>query len=388
MRADIERRPVTLIFQEKSAFKETYGGGGDHVLCEGQHLKPAGAQAKTIVLFMHPTGVMNYLPLPNALAHAGVPVMTCGSRYPHNDSALIMEKVLLDLGRYVRHAREVLGYEKVVLGGWSGGGSLSLFYQSQAERPTIETTPAGDPVNVVGAHLQPADAVLQLAAHVSRAITLSEWIDPAIRSELDPYDRDPDFDIYAEPARHAPPYSADFQAAYRAAQKARIARITADVDQRLADLRRAGNASAEHGFVVHGTMGDLRWLDPAIDPNDRKPNWCYMGDPRQVNMSPAHLARFCSLRSWLSQWSERSRADGPACAADVSVPSLVIENSADDACTPSHAARIVAGFKRITPEFHRIQGATHYYMGQSDKLAEAVAHIRGWLSRTGLIADH
>ncbi|MFZ4602867.1 MAG: alpha/beta hydrolase, partial [Caulobacterales bacterium] len=73
---------------------------------------------------------------------------------------------------------------------------------------------------------------------------------------------------------------------------------------------------------------------------------------------------------------------------DVSVPSLVIENSADDACTPSHAARIVAGFKRITPEFHRIQGATHYYMGQSDKLAEAVAHIRGWLSRTGLIADH
>jgi len=30
------------------------------------------------------------------------------------------------------HARDVLGYRKVVLVGWSGGGSLSLFYQAQA----------------------------------------------------------------------------------------------------------------------------------------------------------------------------------------------------------------------------------------------------------------
>lgn len=387
MRAEIERRPVTLIFQEKSAFKETYGGGGDYVLCEGQHLKPVGSPVKTVVLFMHPTGVMNYLPMPTALAHAGIPVMTCGSRYPHNDTALIMEKVLLDLGRYVRHAREVLGYEKVVLGGWSGGGSLSLFYQSQAERPTLADTPAGDPVDVVGAKLQPADGVMQLAAHVSRAITLSEWIDPAIRNELDPYDRDPALDIYAERPAYAPPYPAAFQETYRAAQKARIARITAEVDQRLADLRKSGQPTAEHAFVVHGTMADLRWLDPTIDANDRRPNWCYMGDPRQVNMSPAHLARYCSLRSWLSQWSERSRADGPACAADISVPALVIENTADDACTPSHATRIAAGFKKVTPEFHRVVGATHYYMGQNDKLAEAIGLVRGWLERTGLLVE-
>jgi len=388
MRYEIERWPVTLIFQERSAFKETYGGGGDYVLCEGQHLKPVGSPSKTVLLFMHPSGVMNYLPAPTALAHAGIPVMTCGSRYPHNDSALIMEKVVLDLGRYVRHAREVLGYEKVVLAGWSGGGSLSLFYQSQAERPTIEATPAGDPVDIVGARLTPADAVMQLAAHVSRAITLSEWIDPAIRNEIDPYDRDPAFDIYADPPVNAAPFDAAFQAAYRAAQKARIARITADVDQRLADFSRRGLVGAEHCFVVHGTMADLRWLDPSIDPNDRRPNWCYMGDPRQVNMSPAHLARFCSLRSWLSQWSERSRADGPACAAAIKVPALVIENSADDACTPSHAARIVAGFKAVPPKFHRIEGATHYYMGQNDKMAEAVGLISSWLKEMHLIGDH
>jgi pimeloyl-ACP methyl ester carboxylesterase len=145
--------------------------------------------------------------------------------------------------------------------------------------------------------------------------------------------------------------------------------------------------TAEHGFVVHGTMADLRWLDRSIDPNDRKPNWCYMGDPRQVNMSPAHLARFSSLRSWLSQWSERSRADGPACAADVSVPALVVDNTADDACTPSHARRIAEGFKKVRPDVHRIAGATHYYLGQPDKLAEAVAIVRGWLQRNDVLAD-
>ncbi|WP_198534258.1 alpha/beta fold hydrolase [Aquidulcibacter paucihalophilus] len=385
-RFPIDRLPVTLMFQDQSGFKETYGGNQDWVLCEGQFLKPKEAPpCKTIVLFMHPSGTMNYLPMPIALAHAGIPVMTCGSRYPHNDTALIMEKVLIDLGRYVRHAKTVLGFEKVVLAGWSGGGSLSLFYQAQAEKPTIEATPAGDLVDIVGAGLIPADGVMQLAAHVSRAITLSEWIDPAIVDELNPDKRDAAFDIYAPDAPHRPPYSEAFQATYRAAQRARIAAITADVRQRLEDFKKRGEVNREHCFVVHGTMADLRWLDPSIDPNQRRPNWCYMGDPKTVNMSAAHLARYSSLRSWLSQWSEESRADGPACAALVTVPALVLENLADDACTPSHAARIRAGFTQVTPHFHAIDGATHYYLGQPAKVAEAVTHIQSWMEENKFI---
>jgi pimeloyl-ACP methyl ester carboxylesterase len=377
---EIDRLPVSVFFQDTSGFKETYGGSQDWVLCEGQYLKPKDAPAcKTIVLFMHPSGTMNYLPMPMALARSGVPVMTCGSRYPHNDTALIMEKVLIDLGHYVKHAKTVLGFEKVVLAGWSGGGSLSLFYQSQAENPTIETTPAGDIVDIIGAKLIACDGIMQLAAHVSRAITLSEWIDPAILDETNPDMRDPALDIYAEAPAESAPYSEAFQATYRAAQKARIDAITANVRQRLEDFAKKGANKQEHCFVVHGTMADLRWLDPSIDPNQRKPNWCYMGDPKVVNMSPAHLARFSSLRSWLSQWSGESRADGPKCAADISVPALVVENLADDACTPSHAARIVAGFERVTPSFHQIEGAGHYYLGQPDKVAQAVSIIRAWM---------
>ncbi len=384
---DVERLPIYLAYQEKSSFKETYGGAMDQVVVEGQHLKPKDSPHKTVLIFMHPTGVMNLLPMPNALARAGIPVLTCGSRYPHNDSGLIMEKVILDLGAYVRYAKEKLGYETVVLAGWSGGGSLSMFYQSQAEQPDITETPAGDPVDVVGSNLVPADAVLQLAAHVSRAITLTEWLDPSILDELDPSKRDPELDLYNPENPNQAPYSEDYLARFRAAQIARSEKISAWVHNRLDDLKAKGLPNDEHAFVVHGTMADPRWLDLSIDANDRKgPNWCYMGDPRVVNMMPAGLARFTSLRAWLSQWSYReSRADGPKCAGKISVPVLVVENSADDACTPSHARRIMEGIGHDNKEFHRVEGATHYYLGQPEKMAEAVSITVEWLGKQGFL---
>ncbi len=384
---EVERIPFYLHWEEKSAFKETYAGAHDRIVVEGQYLKPKDAPSKTVLVFMHPTGTMNLLPMPNALAAAGVHVLTCGSRYPHNDSALIMEKVLLDLGAYIRYAKEKLGFEKVILAGWSGGGSLSAFYQSQAEKPSITATPAGDPVDVAGANLIPADAVMFLAAHVSRALTLTEWLDPSIRNELDPEDRDRELDLYDPENPNQPPYTPEFLDRFRAAQIVRSEKIDNWVKEKLEHLRKSGRENEEYCFTVHGTMADPRWLDLTIDPNDRKgPNWCFMGDPKIVNMSPAGLARYSSLRAWLSQWSyAESRANGPKCAGDISKPVLVIENGADDGCTPSHAARLFKGVKHDDKEFHRIEGATHYYIGQPDKAAEAVGVIGNWLRQKGLL---
>lgn len=384
---EVERLPFYLHWEEKSAFKETYAGAHDRIVVEGQYLKPKDAPSKTVLVFMHPTGTMNLLPMPNALAAAGIHVLTCGSRYPHNDSALIMEKVLLDLGAYIRYAKEKLGFEKVILAGWSGGGSLSAFYQSQAEKPSITATPAGDPVDVAGANLIPADAVMFLAAHVSRALTLTEWLDPSIRNELDPDDRERDLDLYDPENPNRPPYAPEFLDRFRAAQIARSERIDNWVKRKLEELRKSGRENEEYCFTVHGTMADPRWLDLSIDPNDRKgPNWCFMGDPKVVNMSPAGLARYSSLRAWLSQWSyAESRANGPKCAGDISKPVLVIENGADDGCTPSHAARLFKGVEHDDKEFHRIEGATHYYIGQPDKAAEAVGVIVNWLRQKGLL---
>ena len=48
-----------------------------------------------------------------------------------------------------------------------------------------------------------------------------------------------------------------------------------------------------------------------------------------------------ALRSWLCQWSyDESNANDIEDAANMSLPTLVISNGADDACTPSHARRL------------------------------------------------
>ncbi|MCW5770349.1 MAG: alpha/beta fold hydrolase, partial [Rhodospirillaceae bacterium] len=173
VRGDYAREPFLVVFKEEAPIKETYAGEVGTVVLEGHRLRPPHP-SKTVIVFMHPIGSTQYLPLPAALARAGMHVISCNSRYPRNDSALIMEKVALDLAACIRHAREKFGYERVVLGGWSGGGSLSLFYQSQAESPTVTATPAGDPPDLTRAALPKADAIMLLAAHTSRAKTLTE----------------------------------------------------------------------------------------------------------------------------------------------------------------------------------------------------------------------
>jgi len=381
-----ERRNALIVFNEQAGIKETYAGRNDTIVLEAHHLVPKNRPSRTLLVFMHPVGGTNYLPMVSGFAKAGVHVLSCSSRYPRNDAALIMEKVVLDLAACIRHGREKLGYENVVLAGWSGGGSLSLFYQAQAERPRVTCTPAGDPPDLTAARLPRADAVMLLAPHQSRARTLTEWLDPSILDESKPLDRDPSLNLYDDANPERPPYSADFLGRYRAAQVARNRRITAWAQSLLADARSRGQADREFCFVVHGTMADPAWLDPAIDPNERAPGLCYMGDPRMVNDAPAGLGRYSSLRSWLSQYAyDLSNADGVRSAASVTVPACMIENGADDACLPHHVRDCYAALTSADKEQHRIAGANHYYFDQPDKLEQALAIGGDWLARKGFI---
>jgi hypothetical protein len=168
------------------------------------------------------------------------------------------------------------------------------------------------------AGLEPADGVIFIAAHLSRAETLTEWLDPSVTDELDPDRRESEFDIYESARPHQQPYMPEFIERFRAAQIARNRKITGWCQEWLGTLRRRRTSEVERCFVVHRTMCDVRWLDPRIDPNGRRPGWCYLGDPRTVNTSPTGLARYSSLRSWLSQWSyDLSNAKGPKNAARI-----------------------------------------------------------------------
>jgi alpha-beta hydrolase superfamily lysophospholipase len=375
------RTPITIAFKDVSGFKETYGGAVGLIALYGQHLRPE-ATSDTILICMHPIGGTAGLPVMKWLAESGVHVLAVDSRYRGADYGLIMEKVVIDLGAAVRYAREKLGYKSVILLGWSGGGSLSAFYQAQAESPTISQTPAGDSVDLIGAGLIPADGIALVAAHVSRHQLLTDSMDPSIRDELDPDDRDPGLDIFGGLIQ--PPYSSDFLETYRLAQAARNRRITAWVKDKLASLRSRGRELEEFGFVTHGTMADPRWRDPTIDPNDRNPASTYMGDARIVNMSPIGFARYSSLRSWLSQWSlDDAQGDGPANLARTHVPALIVNNSADDACTPHHAKRLFEAVTHADRELVDIKGANHYYSGQPEHAGEAIGHITRWMRAHG-----
>ena len=377
-----ERIPYLIVYDEESAFKDTYAGQIGKVVVEAMHLKPA-VPSGSVVIFSHPIGGGAWLPLVTVLAKMGVHTIYCNTRYRGNDTALIMERAVMDFGACIRHAKEKLGYDKVYLGGWSGGGAQSLFYQAEAQDPQVTHTPAGDPYDLTAAKFIPADGVLLLAAHLSRNLTLTEWMDASIEDESRPYVRNPKWNLYA-PEGPKPPYSADFIAEYRARQIARNRRITAWVQDELAALKAQGLEQHERCFTVQGTMADPRWLDPLVDPNDRPPGHCMLGDPFVVNDGPVGLARFTTLRSWLSQWSyDLSNGDGLKCAARISGPLLVIENSADDACTPSHAARLMAAADKCSIDHHVIQGANHYYFGQPQQVNEAATLVRDWIAGQG-----
>jgi pimeloyl-ACP methyl ester carboxylesterase len=210
-----------------------------------------------------------------------------------------------------------------------------------------------------------------------------------VQNELEPDERDPELAIYAPDARHRPPFSAEFVQRFRAAQRARNRRITDWALEKMQHLKRKNDGEMERAFVVHRTMCDVRWIDPGVDPNGRKPNWCYLGDPRIANAAPAGLARYSSLRSWLSQWSyDRSNGKGPANAARIrTTPVLQIVNQADDAVPATHNPAIRAALATPDKEYVAIEGATHYYVGQAGELKQCLDAVTGWSRRKGLLED-
>lgn len=386
---DLDFEWIHIAYNETSSFVETYGFAGNQgaVNLEGLLIRPQGLESDTLIVMMHPASTLQLLPVPRAAALQGAHVLCAASRYARNDTAAILEKILLDLGAYIRHAKYVLGYRKIVLLGWSGGGSLALFYQSQAENPTITHTPAGDPVDIRHASLIPADGVVFQAAHISRARLLLDIIDPSVSDERNPDARDKQFDIYDPANPNRPPYGEDFLLEYRAAQLARMRRITAWVKEQLEAFRSKGGAEVERGFVTHRTLADPRFLDARIDPNDRRPGWCYLGNPETVNTGPVGLARFSTLRAWLSQWSiDDSQGDGLACVANINAPLLVIENTADDAVPQPHAQAVFDAAVSQDKRFEQIKGATHYYAGQPELLAQANRLLFDWMEERELAA--
>ncbi|BCP02750.1 alpha/beta hydrolase [Mycobacterium paraintracellulare] len=385
-RSKYRRTPYLVVSTERAARKDVYGTIGDNVVRQAQLLR-GDRDSDTVIVASHPIGSPAYLPFFPELARTGLHVIGCANRYTLGDSALQMENHLLDVGACVRDAKERLGYRKVVLAGWSGGGSPMMGYQAEAEKPSITQTAAGEPTPLAETTLTAADGVMLLAAPRSRHRLLTEFLDASVTDELVPErNRDAEFDLYDPANPNQPPYSADFLAAYRDRQRERNRRITAFAQEKLDEFRRNGRPHAEHAFVVHGTMADPRWLDPTIEPNGRRPRWSYLGDPEIANTSPGALMRFTTARSWLSQWGlDTAQVDAGDAAPRVSVPILMMCNGTDDAVPTSHQEQVFDAIGHQDKERIDLVDANHYFTGndQRSHLSKAADHVHDWMQRHG-----
>jgi pimeloyl-ACP methyl ester carboxylesterase len=334
----------------------------------GRLVDPDGTRDIAYVL-VHPTNnFMNHY-LVEPLAHRGRAVLAMNTRYSGSDSMLIMERAIQDLGAGIRYLREQ-GFKRIVLVGNSGGGSLTAFYQQQAEKLTISDTPDGKPIDLKPEDLPPVDKLAILAAHCGRAATLTDSLDPAVIDERDPDKTNAEIDMYAPGNR--PPYDRNWLAAYRQEQKARNERLTQHA------LKLVANAPAgDDAFIVYRTKADPRTLDLSIDPSDRGAGAIW-GDAHNVNREANGLGRFCTARSFLSQWSLRlTRAHGPRCLADTTLPILNMGYTADQAVFPANVAEWTkAAGDRCTE--YTVRGAAHYPQAKPELVEEIASTLVDW----------
>jgi pimeloyl-ACP methyl ester carboxylesterase len=345
----------------------------------GAWMQPTGAQ-RIAAIVMHPTSnfMGHYLLAP--LAARGIACMGLNSRYAGNDTLLLMERAIQDLGAGVQYLR-AQGYEKIVLIGNSGGAALSAFYQAQAERLTLDTMVDGDPAGLSPQDLPPVQGLALCAAHEGRSFLMRHWIDPSLPDERDPLARDAALDMY-DPV-NGPPYGEAFVQRFRAVQQARYEALDAWVRARLAQVRarQEPGSARDEVFVVHRTHADPRFLDLSLDANDRAVGSVWgagAAGARSVNYAASQMGRVTSLTAWLSQWSPASRADGPANLARTSVPVLLCTYTADQSTFPStRDAWMDAGGARLRNV--DIAGGNHYLAGQPHLVEQVADAMAEWM---------
>lgn len=311
-------------------------------------------------------------------AERGFPIMGINTRYSTNEPALIMERAAEDLGRGVAWMRQELGFKKVVLLGFSGGGSLAAFYQSQAVNPTVKITPAGDPVDL--SQLIAADGLALIGAHPGRARVLRNWIDGAVVDESDPFQTNAELDLFAPERTY--PLDRQWVATYRDAQLARIRRIDSWAQEQIKILTQLG--AADRAFVVHRTVADPRFVDITLDESDREVGSMY-GDPATANMAAGGLARFATARSWLSTWSfDLTNADAVKNLATVTTPTLVVCLRADQAAFVTDSEQMFAASADPDVSLVQLDNLNHYLVDQPDGVEKIVETVRKWLAQRDL----
>jgi len=348
----------------------------------------------TVVCLMHPRANFSRHYAVPALVEAGFAVLCENSRWLNNDATLIHERVLLDVAAGLAAARA--RYERVVLIGNSGGGSLYTFYLHQALAPSgepLRDTAAGEPLDLNEIEMPRADAMIYLAAHAGEGHYLLHAIDPSVADEGDPLSCDPTLDLYdprngfAEPPAESR-FDPGFLARYREAQRARVARLDAIARARLA-RRNAARARGDRRaaiatdfLLVYRTDADPRAVDLSLDPSRRDYGSLWGRRPDLINYGAVGFSRVVAPEAWLSTWSGlSSRAEIATTGPRMELPALVIQYTGDNGIFPSDTERIAdsLGTERLE---RRSFDADHYGFPAASGRDAALEEIVAWLRKT------
>jgi hypothetical protein len=341
--------------------------------CQGLYWTQAGGRPRTALIATHYNVDFAEHYLAPHFARAGFGFLGWNTRFRGAEDLFILEHALIDIGEGVRWLRRDAGIETVVILGNSGGGSLMGAYQAEAIAATLADQLKG-PGHDALANLEKADLYISLNAHKGRPEVLTDWMDASVVDEHDPTLTDESLNPFNPD--NGPPYSAEFIARYRAAQRARNQRITDWAKVELARVNAAGLPDSM--FLLFRTWGDLRCMDGAIDPSDRPTPGCYRGHPATANKTPG-IGRANSLKTWLSMWSlETSKCQGEMHLSKITQPGLVVQSTADMGVFPSDARAIHAALAAHDKRLELIAGA-HYFEDSDANLAQAVDLMVGWL---------
>ena len=365
----------------------------DRAIAEGWLYSRGGED--TVVVAAHPRANFSHHYVVPGLVEAGYAVLCQNTRWLNNDATLLHEVVLLDVAVGIAAVRE--RYDRVVLCGNSGGGSLLTFYteQSLAGAGTrLTDTAAGDPFDLNRYELPAADAMVYLAAHVGEGHYLLHAIDASVTDERDPVSCDPSLDLYdAVNGFVEPPgetrYSEEFVARYRAGQRARVERIDAWARERV-ERRRAARAAwneteraedrrraiATDFLTVYRTDADPRFVDLSLDPSPRTLGSLWGVRPDWINYGAVGFGRIVSPEAWLSTWSGlSSRATIERAGPGMTLPALVVTYAGDHCVFPSDTELIASslGSARID----RVEVEADHYGFRSPSQAPAPAATDG-----------
>jgi hypothetical protein len=345
------------------------------------------------------------------LLEAGFGVFGAMTRSYNNDINCIHEHLIADIAAQIGYLHKK-GFEEVVLLGNSGGGSLSTFYQAQANTQPpdrLTDTAAGDPYDLNTLDLPAADGLILFAAHVGEGVFGLENLDPSVIDENDPLSCDPSLDMY-NPANgyREPPevssYSPEFLERYRAAQRARCERLDAMARQIIERKRRYGAqmndpkfaelpfeeriyitrmATASRYLNIARVGANPAYTDLSIDPSTRVISSLLHPDPHIGNWMLGGFSSVMTPEGWLSTWSGlSSRAAALENIRKVDQPVLVVSFSADAGILPHEAKGLFENAAAKDKKLVHVD-ADHYAHARAEPIdapiIEGAQHVTSWL---------